>query len=573
AERLGYRAGAAKVNAYFSAACRVQGKLDSALTLNGEALRIYQELGDERGAAVQSSNRGLIQKELGKYEAAIQMHFASLPYFEAQKDHRNLAATYINIANNIALRSDTARVVHYNQLAIRHADSSGNDYIKAMALINLGAHYLSVFSTQAHPEALHEAEISLREAKILSEKLQVPFAKASVYHNLSELHLLQEQHDRALQYAEQALEIYQESDQPPAICDGYIQLAAVSFAAGKTQKAAEAIAEAIAIAEQHTYSERLSDAARRMAAYQKKLGNFQAAYRFLDQHKSLHDSLFSLQQSEIIAETEARYQNEKKARQIEALRNKSKVSDLALSRRNAWLIGGGVSVLAIAGLLFLLFRQRQAQERHRRATLEHRVLRAQMNPHFIFNSLNSIQRLYLEGRTDRAISFTADFSRLLRAILDHSDRPLVTIREEVQTLELYLGIEAARLGGDLEWHLEVEEEVDALNLYLPALILQPYVENAIWHGIVPKDGPGKIQVRIWQSGEDRLLCTVEDDGIGIETRKRQMAETTPTHTSKGMKITLERLGVGGAVEAVERAEGGTCVTIQIPLQYASATEE
>jgi sensor histidine kinase YesM len=214
--------------------------------------------------------------------------------------------------------------------------------------------------------------------------------------------------------------------------------------------------------------------------------------------------------------------------------------------------------------------QRNAEFAHNKLELERRALRAQMNPHFIFNSLNAIQRLYIEGDLDRAGDYMSDFAQILRKILDHSSNDTISLGAELETLRLYLRLEEARLDGVLAYEIHVDEEIDVYNTQLPPLILQPFVENAIWHGILPAPGQGKVYINVESSAApaaaDHIICTIIDNGVGIETSRMNKGSTIG-HESKGIKITQERLGATGAVLTEQLADGGTKITLKIPVTY------
>jgi ligand-binding sensor domain-containing protein len=179
------------------------------------------------------------------------------------------------------------------------------------------------------------------------------------------------------------------------------------------------------------------------------------------------------------------------------------------------------------------------------AELEMKALRAQMNPHFIFNALNSIQQQIVTNDTDNAFIYLDKFARLLRMILDHSEHNLVSLRDELKGLQLYIEIEALRFQHSFEYSIDIAENVKQESIKIPGMLLQPYVENAIWHGLLPKAGMRRIHISI-RSEDDLLFCTIEDNGVGREAAMRQPKKHL--HESKGLHITAERLNLIGKIE-------------------------
>jgi ligand-binding sensor domain-containing protein/putative methionine-R-sulfoxide reductase with GAF domain len=169
-------------------------------------------------------------------------------------------------------------------------------------------------------------------------------------------------------------------------------------------------------------------------------------------------------------------------------------------------------------------------------------LRLQMNPHFLFNALNSIQQMILANEEMVATRYLSKFSKLLRTILVHSDREFVTLKEELEILHLYIELESIRFKDSFKYSIECEDEIDTDEVKLPTLLIQPFVENAIWHGLMHKEGDRLLQVKFFESQES-LHCIVEDNGIGREKASEAKLATGQgkKHTSKGIQVSMERL--------------------------------
>jgi ligand-binding sensor domain-containing protein len=175
--------------------------------------------------------------------------------------------------------------------------------------------------------------------------------------------------------------------------------------------------------------------------------------------------------------------------------------------------------------------------------IELKALRSQMNPHFVFNSLNAIQHYIFNTKSDEAIKYLNKFARLVRIILNNSDKPTVTVGEDIEALRLYLELEQMRFEEKFDYELIIEESVDPDYDIMPPLLMQPYVENAILHGLNPKPQKGKLVIRLY-SEKNFLICTITDNGIGRE-KASEIRRTMPfrNHKSLGMKITEDRLKI------------------------------
>lgn len=249
--------------------------------------------------------------------------------------------------------------------------------------------------------------------------------------------------------------------------------------------------------------------------------------------------------------------------------------------KTAWFMV--MVALFITGIIYMLYlyRIRQIERTERLKTEFNRqlaetrleALRAQMNPHFIFNSLNSINRYIIASDIKTASLYLTRFSKLIRLILDNSVKKKTSLSNELEALQLYIQLEAFRFEHKFSYDISVSEEVDADHVEVPPLIIQPFVENAIWHGLMHKDSGGHLSVHITRDSKN-LTCEITDNGIGREKAMEYKSQTAPTRKSVGMKLTEERLhlaGTGGTyrIEDLYDDNGkasGTHIVITLPVK-------
>jgi sensor histidine kinase YesM len=216
------------------------------------------------------------------------------------------------------------------------------------------------------------------------------------------------------------------------------------------------------------------------------------------------------------------------------------------------LLSTGVSsalVLLIWNLIYYLYhyiqniRQKaRMQSRYEKEIieLEAKALRAQMNPHFVFNSLNSIKSLINKNENEHAAEYLTTFSKLIRTLFQNSDKREISLHEELETCKLYTQIEKMRFGDKVDFEFDVDTSIDLKDVKVPALILQPFIENAIWHGLVPKESGGKVLVSI-KAKNGTIECTIDDDGIGRALSQKFKSQYESQHQSKGIGLTQSRL--------------------------------
>lgn len=211
------------------------------------------------------------------------------------------------------------------------------------------------------------------------------------------------------------------------------------------------------------------------------------------------------------------------------------------------------------------------------AETEMTALRAQMNPHFIFNCLNSIKLYTLENDSQTASEYLTKFSQLIRLVLENSRSEKVTLQKELETLKLYIELEAMRFKNKVNYKINVVPHIDQQYIEIPPLLLQPYVENAIWHGLMHKEEGGNILIEISQPEEYLLHIEITDDGIGREMAREHKSKSATRQKSFGLKMTSERLEAinhiyktNTEVKIVDLVDAhgnaaGTKVIIEIPL--------
>lgn len=178
--------------------------------------------------------------------------------------------------------------------------------------------------------------------------------------------------------------------------------------------------------------------------------------------------------------------------------------------------------------------------------LEAQALRAQMNPHFIFNCLNSIKSLIQGDQKEKSVTYLTTFSKLIRTLLNNADKKEITLYDEIETCKLYLQLEAMRFDAQFSYTVEVDQAIDLKSINVPALIVQPFIENAIWHGIMPR-GNGTVALVVAQH-MNQVIITIEDDGIGRESSAQNKAAKSIGHQSKGVNLTLSRLELNNLLQ-------------------------
>ncbi len=271
-----------------------------------------------------------------------------------------------------------------------------------------------------------------------------------------------------------------------------------------------------------------------------KLNQYEKAYESMLLSREYSDTLAMMQYREGMAREISRREDVKRQKELEILNMK-----LKQNRTLNYSLAAVLGLVVIIGLM--VFRQSRIRAKHRFEMMKQQItelsqknLLQQMNPHFIFNTLNSIQ--FYMFRNDKVASnnYMNKFARLMRMVLESSQHTSIPISRELDALKLYLELEVVRFKEKFQWDIEVDEEIDTLTFKVPPMLIQPYVENAITHGIRYKEGKGHIKIELRQINQ-HIKCVVEDDGIGRKEAERLKKERNGKHNSLGTKITESRM--------------------------------
>lgn len=288
------------------------------------------------------------------------------------------------------------------------------------------------------------------------------------------------------------------------------------------------------------------------------LGDAQGAYGMIKRARDLQDTLFDRSMNEQLLELQTKFGTRLKEEEIQRLDAENRESAGRLRAKNIQLYGSLLlALLALVGAL-LVWRNLRQKRKHAEVLqllntelkgqrdrieeinrlLQLKVLRAQINPHFIYNCLHAIGNLVRKGDTVGAANYLDGFARLLRMVLDHSVKDRVPISSEMDFLRQYLKLESLRFENGLDYSVDADRALLDEDAPVPSLLVQPFVENAIWHGLAPKDGDKRLSVRFSET-DGKIICVVEDNGVGRADAPKQ--DHPDGSASMGLQLTNERL--------------------------------
>lgn len=272
----------------------------------------------------------------------------------------------------------------------------------------------------------------------------------------------------------------------------------------------------------------------------KSLGDYQLAYSHYVKYNLYNDSLNSMKFKQGLSQARMKFDVDQQQKELEVL-------TLKLSQQRYLTYGFAAFIILVIAVALLVIRQFRLTAKKRISEMNQRIsemtqanLRQQMNPHFIFNTLNSIQYYMYQHDKVATNNYLTKFSSLIRKILENSQHTSIPIKDELEALTLYLELEKLRFKEKFSYQINVGDEIDTLQYKIPTMLIQPYVENAICHGLVTKDGSGYVNIA-FSMGYDYIRCVIEDNGIGREAAMEIKKNRETNHNSLGTRITESRL--------------------------------
>jgi tetratricopeptide (TPR) repeat protein len=550
-----------------------QGKYAEMIAIATKALNILEEEKDSAFIAETFNSIGAGYFGMGNYPEAMKNFFKSINIREKRGDKHGAAACYLNIGSIYQNQKNYPGSIKYFNQALKIYEEVGDSN-------NIGTIYYSLGTTYMYEgnysEALKYNLLALEMKKKTGDKSVL----ALTYSNIGEVYYLLGQYQKSLDYHFEGLKIKNDIGEKQSIAMSLTGIGKVYTKLKNFKESKINLDEALKISidigskeVQKTTYEALTELYEAQYDFKTALIN----YKLFSVAK---DSLINDDNNKRIAELNTKFETEKKNNENVILKQdnliKDKQNQQQQQTRNIVLIASCLIISLLIFGFYNFYNRRKISFTRTVERVNNKALRSQMNPHFMFNALQSIQSFLMVNNSQDANTYLIKFSKLMRLVLENSQHQEVSIAEDKEALELYMQLEGIRLKHPFKYNFKVDEGIDVNSTMIPPLILQPFVENAIWHGLQYKEGPGRININITKKGEE-LHCTVEDDGIGRDLSKKVEKPMLLKKESLGMKLTEERLKIINELKkfksefrivdltSADNKPNGTRVELSIPL--------
>ena len=479
------------------------GNYDSALTYFRRSCEICNEI-DKKFAKIVSL-KGIAEIHLlwNEYDKALETYENILALNEETGNKNEIIFSLNEIASIYNLSGNSQKAIEYYQRSLELCQETGKTKDVAKTLENLG----NIFNKDGNYEMAMEY---FRESLKISEKDGDLNSAALSLFNIANIYSGLKNYNLAIDNLKKSLQIAQNQNLKSLISKIYL-----------------------------CFSE-IYD----------KTGDNKTAFGYYKLYEETKDLISDKERNKEISDLHIKYQIEIKEKEIELLNREKEIQLLEINKYKTQkyiYIGIAVFAFVLILIIFLLFNRfklkkekQQSDLEKQKQEIEKKLLRSQMNPHFIFNSLNSINSFITGKDTYTAQSYLSMFAELMRYILENTRKSFIPLEDEIKTLRLNMELERLRFNNKFDFKINVLPDIDTENTYIPPMLIQPFVENAIIHGIMNKSGNGNIIIDL-NKDHDLIFCTVKDDGVGRKKAKEIMNQSKQKHKSIGLQLTNERL--------------------------------
>ncbi|MFA9189821.1 histidine kinase [Flavobacterium sp. FZUC8N2.13] len=532
-------------------------------------------------------NKAYFANKKGDFKKEIAIYYKVLKNITTRTDPRYIGFTYSAIGMSFAEIKEYEKSIFYCKKSLYYLKKSNNASAISSIYNNLGQLYSRI-------NRLEQALFYLKQSEIYGKDCENTSILGSTYNDMASVYYKKEDYVKAIESYEKGIQISTKAKDNFQLSILYFNSADAFQKIGNTQKFEAYKIKSFQFADSSKNLTVLKNAGKDLSQIFKNKNDFKKALFYFEKSNAAKDTLEKEDNKNAILKAEFKFDNEKKEAQIKALHQDKKIARLNNEKqKNLMLILSFlfISILSTICILFNRFKIKKQNEylkskleeaektilaEKKASQSELKAFKSQMNPHFFYNALNTVQSYILTNDKKLAISYLSKFSILTRSILEMTEKESISIADEIKTLTLYLDIEKARFNEDFEYSIQIENIDDTELTKIPSMFLQPYVENAIKHGLLHKEGRKELKINFTIENQV-IVIQIEDNGIGREKSMQLNAIKNKNHTSFATEAIQNRIDILNKMRAkpiqltfTDKKNSyqhalGTVVNIEIPL--------
>lgn len=507
------------------------------------------KIGFIKGISLSNINYAILETNEGNYENSAKYYMKAIEFAEKINFVRGKSISYNNIGDNYLKLKNYDKVLEYSNIALKLNEKIDEKRGQAINKEQIGQVYYLKKEYDKAFKSWNESILLMKGIDDLNMDITLSIDIAKFYLAKNDIKTAFEYLNSADSLATSSNELLLKIKACKAFSDGYEKKQLYDSAISYLKKALQL---SLILGEKSEEN----DIYNLIANHFEKIKKYDSAYYYLRKHKNLSDTVLSDKNFAHLTFIQTQHETEIKEKENQRLRTIQFDQSKKISEKNALLIASIIALFFAILSSFLIFRSAQNKKKQQRleeekkdskynqqlAEMEIKTLRSQMNPHFLFNSLNSIRNFIIKNEPQKASNYLANFASLMRKILDSSQQSKILLQEEIEMLKLYIDLELLRFSNKFTFQIDVDKDIQIDDVDIPSMVLQPFVENAIWHGLLNIEDNAHLTIRFKKivNNEDELLCEIEDNGIG-RAQNKMMKNSLKKHKSKGIDITKERL--------------------------------
>jgi Tfp pilus assembly protein PilF len=494
------------------------------------------------GKALASINLGILLSSAGNYESSTKAFFNAIDLAEACSAYRVKAVALNNIGENFASLRDFDKCRNYATQAI---DINGS--VKAWR--GVAINYELLHRCDLEQGLYDQARLNLDKGMPFAIEANENYILSQFYLGYGKLNAINHQKDSADFYFNKAMTTARQTGDLRNEYQVYLAEAKYLSYIPVHDKIV-LLGKAMQLANQTQFAEGRVKAAEQLSSVYDLLNRKDSSMFYYRMYRSVADSLFSENNRRNTIVNESEWMIKRKELENSNLKQLTAAQKKQIASKDILLFSVGIGFLLTLLVAFLLYKSIQGKKikdeseyKQKIAETEMQALRAQMNPHFFFNSLNSIENFIMQNEKKLASDYLNKFARFIRSILDSSSNELIELNKDIESLQLYIDLEQLRFNSKFSFCCDVDPVLTHAEYYVPSLLVQPFLENAIIHGIGPSDREDlKISLRV-RLHLSMIHYIIVDNGIGREQSRAYNELNKPFHKSVGMKITQDRINI------------------------------
>ncbi|WP_373071597.1 tetratricopeptide repeat protein [Zeaxanthinibacter enoshimensis] len=388
---------------------------------------------------------------------------------------------------------------------------------------------------------LEEALVNYNEALELNELVSSDLVQVMGNFGIAHVYVHQDKLEEALGIFNSILPLAEETGDMEMISAIYINIGWTYIHMDQHEAAKQYLGKGLRMAEDYDIYGNIYTAKTFLHDLYEKVEDYENALEYYEQAQTMRRKISNDRNTRYVYDMISLAESEDRNNRIESLAQENELVKLRLKRNQNTLIISTLVLALFILILYIFYRQYQLKSDKKLLTLEQTMLRSQMNPHFLFNSLNSIKLYIINNEKKNAVHYLNKFSKLVRKILDASSVKEISLAEELETVKLYMNIENIRFNNEINFTVRIDQQIDPHQVKVPSLILQPFLENALWHGLSSKEGEKNIELYISRENERFMQIAITDNGVGRDASEALKKGRILKRKSLGIDITKERL--------------------------------